>query len=103
MPDLDPANIAEEGFAAAGLRRDAEWLPIIELGWIDADNSGQGTGIRVGADLVMVLNLRGDGIPTVRRTTPVRSITLLRGSDGDRNLTDVDGQHAPTLSGDSSS
>lgn len=50
----------------AQLRRDHETLPLREL-----------LVMQVGAPLVAVLDLRGDGIPTLRQTTLVREIQPL--------------------------
>lgn len=44
------------------LRQDETERPLLGMG-----------ALEIGHDLVMVLDVRGDGIPTVRRTTPVIS------------------------------
>ncbi|KQQ28653.1 hypothetical protein [Frondihabitans sp. Leaf304] len=56
FPDPDDADPAKN------LRQDENERPLLRMG-----------ALEIGHDLVMVLNIRGDGIPTVRRTTPVVS------------------------------
>jgi len=48
------------------LRRDEEELPLHAL-----------TEFTIGYPMVLVLNLRGDGIPTIRTTTPVTAIEII--------------------------
>ncbi|GAB2463124.1 hypothetical protein [Xylanimonas ulmi] len=73
LPRADTTPVDGE-FLAATLRRDSEWMPLLGAGWLDSMTGERGDGLRVGADAVLWLDLRGDGIPTVWRTTPVVTI-----------------------------
>lgn len=53
----------EPGELAAVLWRDGEAIPVIEV-----------IQLAVGWPMELVLDLRGDGVPTARRTNPVVSI-----------------------------
>jgi hypothetical protein len=61
----EPADRAE--LPAVALRRDGEVLPLL----------GLLRPVTIGASMVALVDLRGDGVPTVRETTPVRSIDRL--------------------------
>ncbi|WP_130413724.1 hypothetical protein [Xylanimonas ulmi] len=39
--------------------------------WFDEMTGERHSGLRVGKDAILTLNLRGDGAATIRRTTPV--------------------------------
>jgi hypothetical protein len=59
----DGAASASSAVQVATLRRDAEPLPIIRI-----------LELAVGAPMTVLLQVREDGIPTIRRTTTVRHI-----------------------------
>jgi hypothetical protein len=66
VPDAGAGSVDGSPLPVSALRRDHESIPLI--------------GIQepaLGEPLVLLLNVRGDGIPTFRRTTYVRSITRL--------------------------
>ena len=57
-----PAEVGRAGWVAPQLRRDAEELPMLAV------------RCAPGTPMVLVLDLRGDGVPTVRVTTPVSRV-----------------------------
>lgn len=61
-----PAQEAPEGTSVSTLRRDTEVLPLLELG-----------RCAVGWPMTLIVDVRGDGVATLRRTTIVREITEL--------------------------
>lgn len=58
-----PAGEPPDGWTAADLRKDRERIPVLHF-----------TEPVVGEPWRLVLDVRGDGIPTVRSTTPVRAV-----------------------------
>lgn len=61
----DPDAVRDPAFRVAACRLDGERIPLIKML----------SDITVGEDLVMLINVVGDGeTVTVRRTTPVREI-----------------------------
>ena len=61
LPD-DPSGDVDP----AALRRDCEQVPLLGV-----------VLCRVGEPFVCLLDVRGDGVPTLRRSTPVQEITHL--------------------------
>ncbi|MGW6265882.1 hypothetical protein [Cellulosimicrobium funkei] len=92
MPGAEPDEI--DRFAVALLRRNAEWLPLLDAGWLDAETGDHGEGLRVGMEAVLLLDLRGDGVATVRQTTPV--VTIEPVSDRDALTERAAGAQTPS-------
>lgn len=67
IPDADNAV---DDFFSVEMRRDGEVLPLLGL----AD-------VHVGLPMVLLLDVRGDGIPTIRQTTVVTGIERVVASD----------------------
>ena len=59
---MEPVNL----YFIAQLRRDGTQVPLLEL-----------SQCRVGSPLLVLLDIRGDGVETLRRSTPVASITRI--------------------------
>jgi len=95
----DVTTGAMKGFSASQMRRDAEWLPVLGIGWYDEATGRSGAGMRVGEDLLLQLNLCGDGTITSRRSTPITAIMEVDAqSDRDAVLQNiVMGTATPTI------
>lgn len=61
-----PPTSIENGWVAADLRGDRQTIPLLAV-----------PTVQVGHPLVLLLDVRGDGIPTVRTSTPVQAITAI--------------------------
>jgi hypothetical protein len=63
LEEMNVRRIPGDGPYSGGLRRDGELLALLEL-----------RPPQVGESMVMVLQIRDDGVRTIRRTSPVMSI-----------------------------
>ena len=59
-----PAGEPPRGWTAADLRKDSERIPVLH--WTEPV---------VGEQWRLILDVRGDGIQTIRTTTPVQAVT----------------------------
>ena len=66
-----PASHTPAGYRTAELRRDGDAVPLIAV-----------LECAVGRPLVALIDVRGDGVPTLRRSTEVRAIEAVGGPAG---------------------
>lgn len=73
--ELRPEDLLEEGddYAVSQLRLDSETIPLVQL-----------MTLALGEPMILVLDIRRDGVLTVRPTTPVRAIVAATATGGDR-------------------
>lgn len=61
-----PAQEGLDGFEVSQLRKDAETVPLLKL-----------SRCVLGESMVALIDVRGDGVATVRQTTPIQQITAV--------------------------